>query len=371
VKALLDSLVESLPAARLLLLVNYRPEYRHEWGSRTYYTQLRLDPLPPESADALLQTLVGDDTGLSALKRLLIERTEGNPFFLEESVRTLVETGHLVGERGAHRLENARPTVQVPPSVQAILAARIDRLPPPEKRLLQSASVIGQDVPLGLLQAIAEESEDGLRQSLGALQAAEFLYEASLFPDLEYTFKHALTHEVAYGSLLQERRRRLHARIVDAIEQRDPGRRAEQIERLAEHALRGEVWEKAVIYLQQAGTKALSQSASRAAVAAFEQALAASGHLPETRERLERAIDLHVDTSTALRWPAGVHHDVLGRARRRSLSPEVESEQPTLTLLEPPVTRRPALEERSPESCRRRPADVIWSALKGGATVPA
>jgi class 3 adenylate cyclase/tetratricopeptide (TPR) repeat protein len=299
-QALLDSLVESLPTARILLLVNYRPEYRHEWGSKTYYTQLRLDPLPAESADGLLRALLGDDAGLTVLKRLLIDRTEGNPFFLEESVRSLVETGHLVGERGASRLVTAVPAIQVPPSVQAILAARIDRLPPREKRLLQSASVIGQDVPFALLQAIAEESEDGLRQGLRALQAAEFLYEASLFPDLGYTFKHALTHDVAYESLLLERRRSLHARIVDAIEQRDPGRLAEQVERLADHALRGEVWEKAVAYLGQAGTKAMTRSVNRAAAAAFEQALAASGHLPETGEGLERAIDLHVDTATAL-----------------------------------------------------------------------
>jgi class 3 adenylate cyclase/tetratricopeptide (TPR) repeat protein len=313
-QALLDSLVESLPTARILLLVNYRPEYRHAWGGKTYYTQLRLDPLPPESADGLLQALMGDDAGLTALKRLLIERTEGNPFFLEESVRTLVETGHLVGERGAHRLATAKPAIQVPPSVQAILAARIDRLPAREKRLLQSASVMGQDVPFALLQAIAEETEDGLRQGLASLQAAEFLYEASLFPDLEYTFKHALTHDVAYGSLLHERRRTLHARIVDAIEQRYPERLVEQVERLADHALRGEVWEKAATYMGQAGTKAIARSANRAAAAAFEEALAASGHLPKTRERLERAIDLHVDTATAL-FPLGEDDAGLGHLR--------------------------------------------------------
>ena len=129
-QALLDSLVESLPTARLLLLVNYRPEYQHGWGSKTYYTQLRLDPLPPASAEAVLQALLGDDASLAPLTQLLIARTEGNPFFLEESVRTLVETGVLVGERGAYRLAQALPTIQVPATVQAVLAARIDRLPP-------------------------------------------------------------------------------------------------------------------------------------------------------------------------------------------------------------------------------------------------
>ena len=147
-QALLDGLVESLPTARLLLLVNYRPEYQHGWGSKTSYTQLRLDPLPPASADALLQALLGDDPSLAPLKQLLIARTEGNPFFLEESVRTLVETGVLVGEPGAYRLAQALPTIQVPATVQAVLAARIDRLPPEEKRLLQTAAVIGTEVPL-------------------------------------------------------------------------------------------------------------------------------------------------------------------------------------------------------------------------------
>ena len=158
-QALLDSLVESLPTARLLLLVNYRPEYQHGWGSKTYYAQLRLDPLPPASADAFLQALLGDDPGLEALKPLLIARTAGNPFFLEESVRTLVETGVLVGERGAYRLAQALASIQVPATVQAVLAARMDRLPPEEKHLLQTAAVIGHEVPLPLLQAIADLPE--------------------------------------------------------------------------------------------------------------------------------------------------------------------------------------------------------------------
>jgi class 3 adenylate cyclase len=237
-QALLDSLVESLPTARLLLLVNYRPEYQHSWGSKTFYTQLRLDPLPPESADAFLQALLGDDPSLEPLKKLLIERTEGNPFFLEESVRTLVETQVLVGEPGAYRLAQESPTIQVPATVQAVLAARIDRLPQDEKRLLQTAAVIGNDVPLSLLQAIAEMPEEAMHRGLTHLQAAEFLYETSLFPERVYTFKHALTHEVAYGSLLQERRRALHARIVEALEALGGDRVAEQVERLANHALR-------------------------------------------------------------------------------------------------------------------------------------
>jgi tetratricopeptide (TPR) repeat protein len=299
-QALLENLVESLPTARLLLLVNYRPEYRHGWGSKTYYTQLRLDPLPSASADELLQGLLGDDPSLAPLKRLLIARTEGNPFFLEESVRALVETGVLVGTPGAYRLAQALPTIQVPATVQAVLAARIDRLPPEAKRLLQIAAVIGTEVSLPLLHAIAELPEAALHGGLAHLQAAEFLYETRLFPEHAYTFKHALTHEVAYSSVLQERRRALHARIVEALEALVKKRVAEQVERLAHHALRGEVWDKAVLYCRLAGAKAVEHSANREAVTCCEQALLALQHLPERRDMHEQAIDLRLDLRTAL-----------------------------------------------------------------------
>jgi class 3 adenylate cyclase/tetratricopeptide (TPR) repeat protein len=315
-QALLDSLVGSLPTARLLLLVNYRPEYQHGWGSKTYYTQLRLDPLPPASADEFLHALLGDDPSLALLTQLLIARTEGNPFFLEESMRTLVETGVLVGEPGAYRLTQALPTIQVPATVQAVLAARIDRLPPEEKQLLQTAAVIGTEVPLPLLQAIAELPEAALHRGLAHLQAAEFLYETRLFPEPEYTFKHALTHEVAYGSLLLERRRGLHAHIVGALEALAPERVAEQVERLAHHALRGEVWDKAVTYCQQAGARAWDRAAFREAVVAFEQALQALAHLPEDSDTKVRAIDLRLALGRSLQplGEYGRHLALLGEA---------------------------------------------------------
>jgi len=314
-QALLDSLVEGLPTARLLLLVNYRPEYQHGWGSKTYYTQLRLDPLPPVSADELLQALLGDDPSLEPLKQLLIARTQGNPFFLEESVRTLVETGVLVGQPGASRLDVPIPTIQVPATVQAVLAARIDRLPPEAKRLLQTAAVIGTEVPLPLLQAIADMPDEALYRHLAHLQATEFLYETRLFPEREYTFKHALTHEVAYSSLLQERRRLLHACIVEAIEQHHADRLAEQVERLAHHAVRGEVWDKAVAYLRQAGAKALECSACREAAAAFEQALVTLQHFPDRRDMREQAIDLRFDLRNAL-YPLGESGRILDHLRQ-------------------------------------------------------
>jgi len=299
-QACLDMLVDSLPTARLLLLVNYRPEYGHGWGGKTYYQQVQLDTLPAASAEELLEALVGTGPGLEDLGRVLIERTQGNPFFLEESVRTLVETQALTGERGAYRLTSPIQRLQLPATAQAILAARIDRLAPGDKRLLQAAAVVGKDVPFALLQAIAEDPEEDVRRSLARLQAAEFLYEARLFPELEYTFKHALTHEVAYGGLLQDRRRALHANIVKAMERLHVDHLDEHMERLAHHALQGLLREKAMHYLRQAGLKAAARSAFQDARGWFEQALTILDGLPEARLTLEQGVDIRLDLRPVL-----------------------------------------------------------------------
>jgi transcriptional regulator with AAA-type ATPase domain/tetratricopeptide (TPR) repeat protein len=297
-QALLDSLIESLGSARLLLLVNYRSEYQHAWASKASYSQMRLEALPAESAGELLEALLGDDPGLSPLKQRLVKR--GNPFFLEETVRTLVETKALAGERGRYRLTHPVQAIQIPATVQAMLAARIDRLPPKDKRLLQIASVVGKDVPFVLLRAIAELPDEALRRGLDHLQAAEFLFETGLFPDLEYSFKHALTHDVTYGGLLQDSRRELHARIVDALETFHRDRLGGEIERLAHHAVRGELREKAVHYLRQAGLKAAARSALADALVLFEQALGVLKALPEDQAILEQAFEIRLELRTVL-----------------------------------------------------------------------
>jgi tetratricopeptide (TPR) repeat protein len=299
-QAVLDRLVESVAGAPLLLLVTYRPEYRHGWSSKAHYRQIGLYALPPASAGELLNALLGTDSTLDQVKRLLIGWTEGNPFFLEETVRELVETGVLAGEHGARRLARPLGSPEIPPSATAILAARIDRLEPDDKRLLQAASVIGHDVPFPLLRAIADEDEDRLRQGLAQLQAAEFLDETRLFPELEYRFRHALTHEVAYESVLHDRRRRLHARIAAALEALAAAGPREQVERLAHHALAGELWEKALAYARLAGEKAFAASANREAVTCFTQALRALEHLPRTAAMLEQALDVRLDIRNAL-----------------------------------------------------------------------
>jgi predicted ATPase/class 3 adenylate cyclase len=290
-QAVLDTLVDSLPSARVLLLVNYRPEYQHGWGNRTYYRQLRIDPLPVESAEVMLASLLGSEQALAPLKRMLIERTEGNPFFIEEIVRALVETQTLVGEPAGYRPGRTFASFEVPAKVQAILAARIDRLSPEDKRLLQTAAVVGKDVPFSLLQAVAEVPEPELRARLSRLQAAEFLYEASLFPDLAYTFKHVLTHDVAYNSLLVGRRKELHRVIAQAIEAIHANRPTEHHEMLAHHFLHAEEWTKALEYLLKAAEKAARAFANHEAIILYEQALDAGAHLGnELEAQVELAI---------------------------------------------------------------------------------
>jgi DNA-binding winged helix-turn-helix (wHTH) protein/class 3 adenylate cyclase/tetratricopeptide (TPR) repeat protein len=317
-QACLDTLVESLPTARLLLLITYRAEYQHGWGNKTYYTQLRLDPLPHQQAHALLDALLGDAVEIQPLKQQVIALTQGNPFFLEESVQTLIETRGVNGRRGAYRLGTPLPMLRVPATVQAVLAERLDRLPPEEKRLVQIAAVIGMEVPIALLQALAEWSEADLHRSLAHLQAVEFLYETRLFPASTYTFKHALTHEVAYGSLLLERRRAFHSRIVEMLEALSPDQFAEQVERLAYHALRGEVWDKAVTYCRQAGARAFDRAAFREAVAAFEQALQALTHLPEHSDTQVLTLEICLALARSL-------HALGEYGRRRALLGEAEA----------------------------------------------
>jgi class 3 adenylate cyclase/tetratricopeptide (TPR) repeat protein len=299
-QAFLDSFIESLPKMRILLLVDYRPEYSHSWGDKTYYTQLRVDPLQSTSAEELLQHLLGTNKDLVPLKELLIHRTEGNPFFAEESVRSLVEVGVLVGEKGAYRPGLIIDEIRIPSTVQNVVADRVDRLPIEEKHLLQTAAVIGIVIPLPLLRAVADLTEGDLRRYLANLQRAEFLYETNLFPELEYTFKHALTNEVVYGALLHERRTALHARVCRAFEEVTGDRLYDHIEQLAHHAFCGELWDKAVSFQRQAGAKALMRSANVEAVLFFDRALVALKNWPDSRKKSEQAVDLRLELRNAL-----------------------------------------------------------------------
>lgn len=301
-QSFLEGLIDSLPCFRVLLLLTYRPEYEHHWDTRSYYTQIRIDLFSPETTRDFIGCLVGDDVSLASLRELLPKR--GNPLFLEESIRALIEGNLLQGESGAYQLVRPIEELEIPPTVQAILAARIDRLPLADKRLLQTAAVIGADVPYILLRSVAELGEKELCSRLSNLCRAEFLYESRQLPDLWYSFKHAVTHEVSYTSLLGDERKTLHRKIVGALEEMYPDRSAEQAERLAHHAFRGEVWDKAASYLRQSGVKAFTRSANQEAVAFFEQALTALTHLPVTSETMQLAVDLRLALRNAL-WPLG------------------------------------------------------------------
>ena len=313
-EAFLDRLVDGLPSHRLLLLLSYRPEYRHQWGVKTYYSQFRIEPLDHDSVEEIIRDLLGSAPDVDALKTLLVEKTEGNPFFLEECLRALVETRMLVGQPGAYRLAAPVRSIRVPATVQAVLAARIDRLPNEEKELLQSAAVIGKTVPLTIVQELAGLPDDVIYERLQRLQTAEFMYETRSVPHPEYTFKHALTHEVAYGSLLNDRRRAMHADIVEVMEARHGDTSREYIEQLAHHAFHGEVWDKAVTYLHEAGVKAFAQAAHREAAERLTRALTALERLPATRATIEQAVDLRLALRNTL-LPVGEVATVLRHLR--------------------------------------------------------
>ncbi len=291
----LDGLLERIHSVRLMLILEYRSEFVHDWQRCVGFNEVSIGPLAPVNAKELLNSLLGTDRSLAPLRELLIERARGNPFFLEELVRTLAETKVLVGEPGAYRTASGMGNLQVPATVQAVLAARIDRLSGEEKFLLQSASVIGLDVPQALLEAVTELSGDSLASAISHLQGAGFIDEGGLFPDIEFKFRNALVRDVAYESLLREQRRILHSRIAEAIETLYRERLSNYLDQLAYHTNRGEIWDKAEAYNYQVGTRAVARAANQEAVRAFEAALRALEHLPQTPQTLERAIDCRLD----------------------------------------------------------------------------
>jgi transcriptional regulator with AAA-type ATPase domain/tetratricopeptide (TPR) repeat protein len=298
----LASIMDSLEAVPLLLVLTYRPGYRPPWLEKSHMTQIALQPLSPEDSLTVLGGILPSPRLSDPIARLILSKADGNPFFLEELGRTVREQGAL------------SPSGAVPDTVQEVLLARINRLPDRERRLLQSAAVIGKNVSVDLLRGLAELSEEALGEALSLLRAGDFLYEGSTGSDVQYSFKHALTHEVAYGSLRLDRRRELHARIVEAIEGVHHERLIEHVERLAHHSARGELWDKAVKYLRQAGVKAAAHSAHPQAAAYFEQALDILQRRPRTGETMAQAIDLRFDLRNSLH-PLGEFERILDHLR--------------------------------------------------------
>jgi class 3 adenylate cyclase/tetratricopeptide (TPR) repeat protein len=283
-EALLNLIADSIGTAQILMMVNYRPEYRHSWGSKTYYTQLRLDPLGPDNAAELLSAMLGDEIALAQLKATIIERTQGNPFFMEEMVQVLFDQGVLVRD-GAVSLAKPFTSIQIPSTVKGILAARIDKLAAADKDLLQSLAVIGKEFPLGLVRRVVGKSNDELTPSLSNLQLAEFIYEQPAFPENEYTFKHALTQEVAYDSVLMERRKLIHERTASALEEIFAATLDDHVADLAHHYSRSANASKAIEYLRRASEQAGARSAYNDAIGYAREALRLIATMPESRER--------------------------------------------------------------------------------------
>jgi len=345
-QSFLDILSEGIASARILLLVNYRPEYRSEWEQKTYYTQLRLAPLGKAEAEEFLDVLLGNgsspwplpqrgegNTPLPAtgqdrgrvinnefptLKQLILEKTEGTPFFMEEMVQTLAEEGVLAGERGHYQLTHHAPTLHIPPTIQGILAARIDRLVPDEKALLQQLAVIGREFPLSLVKQVVSQPEEQLDRLLSSLQRKEFLYEQPAFPEVEYLFKHALTQEVAYGTVLQDRRKELHERTAQAIESLYEDNREDHYADLAHHYSRSGNTEKAIVYLQKAGRQAAQNSVHTEAIRHFTTALELLTTLPDTPERGRQELPVQLTLAASLQVTKGPSAPEVGNAYTRA-----------------------------------------------------
>jgi predicted ATPase/class 3 adenylate cyclase len=298
-QALLDLLANGIGNARSLMLVNYRPEYRHEWGNKSYYSQLRLDALGRESAAEMLSTLLGVGVELNPLKRLIIERTEGNPFFIEEMVQALFDEGAIV-RNGAVKLTRPLTKLRLPPTIQGILASRIDRLPAAEKDLLQTLAVIGRESPMRLLRRVARIAEAQLVDALAILGTGEFVYEQPATTDVDYVFKHALTQEVAYNSLLIERRKQLHEGIGQTIEALYGDRLDDHVGALAHHYSHSDNGPKAVEYLRLAGQQAAQRSAHAGAISHLTSALEVLKTLPDTLQRAQQELVLQTTLGPAL-----------------------------------------------------------------------
>ena len=296
---LLNLLVDSIGTAKFLLLVNYRPEYSHQWNNKSYYTQLRLEPLGQDSAEEMLSALLGDGQALNPLKRLIIERTEGTPFFMEEIVQALFEDG-VLQRNGTVTLARSLKAVKVPATVQAVLAARIDRLQTEERELLQTLAVLGREFPLGLVRRMTLKPDAEAERTLARLQSAEFIYEQPAAGDVEYVFKHALTQEVAYNALLLERRKLLHERAGLALESMFREQLEDHLDELAHHFSRSDNVAKAVEYLGRAGQQALQRPAYTDAITSLGAALKLLQRLPDDPKRFQRELLLQLALGPAL-----------------------------------------------------------------------
>ena len=301
-EALLDRLIDGIATQRVLLLMTFRPDYNHAWGSRRNYNQLRLDPLSRPEAEALLEVLLGDNSSVRASVKLIAERTDGVPLFIEETVQALAQSGTLTGSLGDYAAVSEITGLRVPATIQSVIAARIDRLAASERWLLQNAAIIGRDVSLKILASIAGLDEETAAGGVLKLQGAGFLYESQLFPVQIFTFKHALVQKVAYDSLVHADRKLLHSRLIDSLETVFPHLIDDHVEKLSEHATSAERWDKAENYLLRSARRALQRSSHNIGLSFLNRGLEILGKRPKSADR--DRVELEYQKLAGVAWMA-------------------------------------------------------------------
>ena len=325
----LKGLLDAISGARVFLIFTYRPEYVHTWGAKSYHSQVMLNRLSNRESLTMVSHLLGTGELNKDLEQLVLEKTEGVPFFIEELISSLKDQRIIEKKDNRYHLSKDIREVTIPSTIQDVIMARVDSLPEGAKGLLQTASVVGREFSHDLIKRVTDLSEEELWSHLSVLKDSELLYERGIYPQSTYVFKHALTHQVAYGSLLQERRRSLHARIMKAIEWLHASRLTEQVERIAQHALKGEIWDKALVYLRQAGRKNFGRAVPREAAACFEQALVALQHLPQSPDLMEQAIDVRFELRDCL-FVLGEHDRIFTYLQEAEVLAQSLNDQPRL-----------------------------------------
>jgi predicted ATPase len=334
-KGILERLIDGVATQPVLLLTTFRPEFEHDWGTKSNYNQVRLEPLRREEAESVVGAMLGDDGGVRELVRLIAERTDGVPLFIEETVQSLVQSGALQGLPGAYSVYGEVSSLRVPPTVQSVIAARIDRLAADERWLLQNAAVVGRDVSLSILASIASLDEGAANEGILKLQSAGFLYESQLYPVQIFTFKHALVQKVAYESLLNADRQLLHSRLIDAVETLLPHLIDDYVERLAEHAIAAERWDKASWYLLRSAERALQRSSHNLALSFLQKGLVIVSKRPNSPDRARAELDFQKLVGVA--WMAakgwGAREVLSAYERAEALCDELGDESERFTAL--------------------------------------
>jgi predicted ATPase len=301
-KAVIERLIDGVTTQRILLLMTFRPEFDHVWGAKSNYNQLRLEPLPRDEAESVVSAMLGHDGSVRGLASLIAERTDGVPLFMEEMVQSLAQSGALQGLPGAYSVHGQITKFRVPPTVQSVIAARIDRLAPDDRWLLQNAAVVGRHVSLSILASIASLDEGTATEGILKLQSAGFLYESQLHPVQIFTFKHALVQKVAYESLLHADRQRLHGRLIDTLETLLPHLVDDYVERLADHAVAAERWDKAKWYLLRSAERALQRSSHNLALSFLQKGLSILSAQPKSPDGAR--VELEYQKLVGVAWMA-------------------------------------------------------------------